>query len=57
MVVMSYCTTWSEDHVPVVHASPGVKNALLVKPGVEHILGEYQAPHIAVVTCAVANWK
>ena len=57
MVVMSYCTTWSEDHVPVVHASPGVENALSVKPGVEHVLGEDQAPHVPVVPGAIANWK
>ena len=55
--VILYCLTWSKDHVPVVHASPGVENALSVKPGVEHVLGEDQAPHVTVVASAVANWK
>ena len=56
MVIILY-STWSEYHVPVVHPSPRVQNPLSVKPGVEHILGEHQAPHVTVVTSAVANWK
>ena len=54
---MCFCLTWAEYHVPVVHACAGVENALHCEPGVEHVLGEHEAPHVAVVAGRVTNCK
>ena len=45
----------AENHVPVVQSGLEVEDALLVEPGLEHVLAVDLGPQVAVILCVITN--